>query len=101
VLEIKVYPFPERCNRGLGKDLINFLGAFNSGEMMKAELVYGRLVRIQNDTLTLEIEKGLGEREEVQYHLDVALDEGWIADNLGKYMNVVVIDGKVKGFRSE
>ena len=68
---------------------------------MKAELVYGRIIRIENNTLTLEVKKSLGEYEEVQFQLDIDLDEGWIADNLGAYMNVVVINGKVKSFRSE
>ena len=68
---------------------------------MKAELVYGRLTRIENKTLTLEIKKGSYDIEEVQYELDIPLEEGWIAGNLGKYMNIIVVDGKVKGFRNE
>jgi len=78
-----------------------FFKTISSSEIMKAELIYGRLIRVENKTLTLEIKKGSYDLEEVQYTLDISLDEGWIADNLGKYMNVVVIDGKVKGFRSE
>lgn len=61
---------------------------------MKAELVYGKLIRIENDTLTLVVDG-----EEVQYTIGIEeLSEDWIVSNLGNYVNVVLIDGKVKGF---
>lgn len=66
---------------------------------MKAEMVYGRLVKVENNTVTIEVEKKNG-LEEVEYQLDIELDAGWVADNLGKSMDVVLIDGKVKSFRS-
>jgi hypothetical protein len=67
---------------------------------MKAEMVYGRLVKVENNTVTIEVEKKNG-LEEVEYQLDIELDEGWVAANLGKSMDVVLIDGKVKSFRSQ
>jgi hypothetical protein len=67
---------------------------------MKAELVYGRLIKIEDDTITLEIKKS-GDRTEVEYPLGIELDEKWVGDNLGCYFYAVIVDGKVTGFRSE
>ena len=62
---------------------------------MKAELVYGKIVRIEDNTLVLENTEG----EEFEYDLDIELDENWVGANLGNYMTVVIVDGSVKGFR--
>ena len=87
--------------RSWGKSFIDIPSLLDSDEIMKAELVHGRLVKVENDTVTLEIKKGSYDVEEVQYELGIELDEGWVADNLGKYLSVAVVDGKVKGFPSE
>ena len=83
-----------------GEILRYFLSEFNCGENMKAELVYGKLIRVENKTLTLEVKTNM-DVEEIEYPLAMDLDEQWVIDNLGTYLNVVVIDGEVRGFRSE
>jgi hypothetical protein len=67
---------------------------------MKAELVYGRFVKVEDKTITIEVEKGQWEKEEVEDPLDMELEESFVADTLGKYFYFVVVDGKVKSFRS-
>lgn len=66
---------------------------------MKAEIVYGKLTKVEDNKVTIEQKNGY-DIEESEYTCDMALDEAWIADNLGKYLEAVVIDGKIKNFRS-
>jgi len=66
---------------------------------MKAETVYGKLVKIEDNKVTLQVKKGY-DTEEIVYPCDMSLEEDWIADNLGAYLEAIIIDGKIKNFRS-
>lgn len=65
---------------------------------MKAKLLYGRLVEVNDDKITVVVQSSSG-NQRTELPLGIELDENWVGDNLGKEFSFVVIDGKVMGFR--
>jgi len=66
---------------------------------MKAELIYGRLIKVEDGKVTLQVKDPIGERKLVEYSCDFELVQEWVADHLGDDVVAVLIDGKIKNFR--
>jgi len=66
---------------------------------MKAEVVYGTLIKIDGDKVTVVIEEK-GKTVETEYpHSIPEFDETWVANNLGKPQKIIIVNGAVAGFR--
>lgn len=62
---------------------------------LKAELVSGILVGVDDDMVQLEVD---GQIQTYPTHGD--LDEDWVADQLGEEVKASVIDGRIRNIRS-
>ena len=65
---------------------------------MKAKLLFGRVVEVNDDKITVVVESSSG-HERTELPLGIELNEEWVGENLGKEFSIVVVDGKVMGFR--
>ena len=66
---------------------------------MKAELVHGKLMKIEDHNVTIEQGKGT-EVQTVEYKCEMEMEDDWIATMLGQYVEAVVMDGVIKNIRS-
>ena len=65
---------------------------------MKAELVYGKWIKVSEGKITLEVKANF-DYETIEYPYDMDLDEEWTREHLGDHVELVLIDGKVKNIR--
>ncbi len=66
---------------------------------MKAEIVYGKLTKVDQEKITLEVKTRQYSDEPVEYPLDMALDEQWVIQHLGEYVEAILVDGKIRNMK--
>ena len=65
---------------------------------MKGRLVEGKWIEFDEEKITLEV--GVGDEAQlIEYPLGMIITEDWAAEHLGAYVELVVINGKVKNIR--